>query len=300
MFALLYFGESGAVIKDSLFATVGNKAITRSDILEEIKVILIVNNLSYSESVKEQLEKAAIKAVIKRNIKEIELQKYNFTKFNEADLNFKLNSFAAKLNMDLEMFKNVFETNKIDFSIVVQNIKTELQWNGLIFRLYNNRLSINKNEIDEQLKLLQNKEEINEYLISEIIIKNVSSDKVETKIQEIKNKIKIEGFENVAREISISETAIQGGDLGWLSENILQQSFKTKIINTPVGNISDPIIMQEGILIFKIRDKRKAKQFTDLEDAKIKLINIEKSKILKMYSMSHYDNLKRSIPINYY
>ena len=114
MFALLYFGESSAVIKDSLFATVGNKAITRSDILEEIKVILIVNNLSYSESVKEQLEKAAIKAVIKRNIKEIELQKYNFTKFNEADLNFELNSFSEKLNMDLEMFKNVFETNKID------------------------------------------------------------------------------------------------------------------------------------------------------------------------------------------
>ncbi len=56
----------------------------------------------------------------------------------------------------------------------------------------------------------------------------------------------------------------------------------------------------EGILIFKIRNKRKVKQFTDLEDAKSKLINIEKNKILKMYSMSHYDNLKRSIPINYY
>ena len=66
MFTLLYFGESGADIKDSLFATVGNKAITRSDILEEIKVILIVNNLSYSESVKEQLEK--IKSIKKIDI----------------------------------------------------------------------------------------------------------------------------------------------------------------------------------------------------------------------------------------
>ena len=300
MFALLCFGESNAVIKDSLFATVGNKAITRSDILEEIKVILILNNLSYSEDVKEQLEKAAIKSVIKRNIKEIELQKYNFTEFNKDDLNFELNSFAKKLNMDLEMFKNVFETNKIDFSIVVQNLKTELQWNGLIFRIYNDRLSINKNEIDEQLKLLQNKEEINEYLISEIIIKSISSDKVETKIQEIKNKIKIEGFENVAREISISETAIQGGDLGWLSENILSQTLKSEIINTPIGNISNPIMMKEGILIFKIRDKRKVKQFTDLEDAKSKLINIEKNKILEMYSTSHYENLKRSVPINYF
>ena len=34
--------ESTAIIKDSLFATVGNKAVTRSDILEEIKILLIL------------------------------------------------------------------------------------------------------------------------------------------------------------------------------------------------------------------------------------------------------------------
>ena len=31
-------------IQDSLFATVGNKAITKSDVLNEIKIILILNN----------------------------------------------------------------------------------------------------------------------------------------------------------------------------------------------------------------------------------------------------------------
>ena len=35
--------ESSAIIKDSLFATVGNKAVTRSDILEEIKILLILS-----------------------------------------------------------------------------------------------------------------------------------------------------------------------------------------------------------------------------------------------------------------
>ena len=67
-----------------------------------------------------------------------------------------------------------------------------------------------------------------------------------------------------------------------------------------MGNISDPIVLQEGILIFKIRDKRKIKKFENLEDVKNQIIKIEKTKILNMYSMSHYDNLKRSIPIKYY
>jgi len=36
------------VIEDGLYATVGNKAITKSDIINEIKIILILNNKSYS------------------------------------------------------------------------------------------------------------------------------------------------------------------------------------------------------------------------------------------------------------
>ena len=42
------------VIKDSLFATVGNKAITQSDIINEIKIILILTGQSFTEDIKEQ------------------------------------------------------------------------------------------------------------------------------------------------------------------------------------------------------------------------------------------------------
>ena len=84
--------------------------------------------------------------------------------------------------------------------------------------------------------------------------------------------------------LSISETALRGGDLGWVSENAISEKFKSKITNTPIGNISEPILLQEGILLFQVRDKRKLKQFASLEDAKNQLINAEKSKILRMYA----------------
>ena len=41
-----------ADIQDGLYITVGNKAITKSDIVNEIKILLIVNNESYSEEKK--------------------------------------------------------------------------------------------------------------------------------------------------------------------------------------------------------------------------------------------------------
>ena len=300
--AFFFLVESNAVIKDSLFATVGNKAITRSDIVNEIKTILILNGQNFSQDYAKQIESAAIKSTIKRNIKQIEIEKYNSLKFNHADLNKELNQLASNINMNLDTLKNTLIANGIDFSNINNQIRTELLWNSLIFELYKDRLSININEIDEQLKLIQNKKEMEmeEYLISEIIIKTVSKDKLQSKIKEIKNKISIEGFEKVAINLSISETALKGGNLGWISENVISEIFRSKIINTPVGNISEPIILPQGILFFKLRDKRKLKKFANLEDAKNQLVNAEKTKILKMHSLSHYENLRRSIPIHYY
>ena len=48
--------------------------------------------------------------------------------------------------------------------------------------------------------------------------------------------------------------------------------------------LSEPIILPEGILLFKVRDKKKTKKFVNLEDAKNQLVNNEKTKILRMYS----------------
>ena len=292
--------EVEEVIKDSLFATVGNKAITQSDIINEIKIILILTGQSFTEDIKEQLQSGAIQSIIKRNIKKIEIEKYNSLTFNQPDVEKELKKLAGNLYMDLDTFENTFIANGIPFSNVIDQIQIELLWNSLIFELYKDRLVVSLDEISEQLKSIQNKKEIEEYLISEIIIKPVPKDKLESTIKEIKNKIKIEGFERVAMNLSISETALQGGDLDWVSENAISEKFKSKIINTPIGNISEPILLPEGILFFKVRDKRKLKKFVNLEDAKNQLVKAEKTKILRMHSLSHYENLRKSITINYY
>ena len=283
-----------------MFITVGNKAITHSDIVNEIKIILIINNQSFSEEKKEHLQSLAIQSVIRINVKKIEIEKYNSLQFSQTDLNKRLNQMANNLKMDLDAFKNIFVINGIDFSIITNQIKTELLWNSLIFELYKNRLSINLDEIDEQLKSIESQKEINEYLISEIVMKPVPKDKLESEIKKLKNRIAIKGFETVAMNTSISETALKGGDLGWISENVISEKLKHRIINTPVGNISEPIFLQEGILLFKVRDKRRSKKFTNLEDAKNQLVDAEKTKILNMHSLSHYNNLKRSLSINYH
>ena len=73
--SLFCLTKGNALIQDSLFATVGNKAITHSDIVKEIKITLILNGQSFSEEQRKRLETTAIKTTIKRAIKKISKQK---------------------------------------------------------------------------------------------------------------------------------------------------------------------------------------------------------------------------------
>lgn len=294
-----WINAANAEIKDRLFATVGTKAITQSDIINEIKTILILSGQSFSEDKKDQLQTAAIQSAIKRNIKKIEIEKHKNLQFNPADINLELQKLASNVNMDLDSLENTFVTNGIDFSNIIEQIQIELMWNSLIFKIYKDSLFVNQEEIEEQMRLLEGKKEIEEYLISEIIIKPVPEDKLQDEIKKIREKIENEGFEKVAINLSISESALKGGNLGWISENVISDQFKNKIIKTPIGGISEPIVLPDGILLFKVRDKRKLKKKINLDEIKNQLVRAEKNKILSMHSLSHYDKLRRSITINY-
>ncbi len=292
--------KADAEINDSLFMTIGNKPITQSDLVNEIKIILILNNESYSNEKRDRLQEVAIKSTIKRTIKEIEIERHNFYRFSDEELQKELARLAGNIFVDIETLKNICASNNLDFSIIENQIKTELHWNSLIFELYKNRITVDADQIEERLKILQNKKKLEEYLISEIVIKNVEKNKLDNEIKELKNKIDIEGFENVAKNLSISESSIKGGDLGWVNENILSENVKSVLINTQVGSISEPIILPEGILIFKIREKREIDSNLSLEQIKNQLVNSEKNKILNMHSLSHYDKVRRSVSINFY
>jgi len=287
-----------AEISDSLFMTIGNKAITKSDVVNEIKIILILNNQSYSEEKRDDLHNAAVNSIVQRTVKQIEVEKRDFLEFNPRDYENELVRISSNMNVDIDIMKNIFASNNLDFSLIEEQVKTELLWNSLIFQLYKNRLTVNAEEIDEKLKLLQEEKNLKEYLVSEILLKPIEDQNFENKINDIMNKINTEGFENTAKNFSISASSTNGGDLGWIHEKSIAEKVKTHIVETGAGKISKPLILENGVLIFKIREVRIVDESISLEDRKNQIVNYEKQKILNIHSLSHYDQIKRSVSIN--
>ena len=123
IFIFLLTAESKAVIKDRIFATVGDKVITRSDVINEIKTILILNDQVYSEDIKLKLDNAAINSLTNRLIKKIEIEKYPTLRFEKEDVFKEIKNYATNLNMDVDAFKQVFVTNEINFSSIMERIE---------------------------------------------------------------------------------------------------------------------------------------------------------------------------------
>ena len=299
IFILFLTTSSFGEIKDNLFATVGDKALTDSDVINEIKTILILNNQAYTIEKKKELQSIAVRRIIERAIKKIETEKYDFLEFNQIDLDIQINSIAQRANVSVDTLKNIFETNGLDFEQIKKNIITELLWNNLMISIYKNNLTVNEDEINQQLKNFDKNTESNEYLISEIVLKSVETNKLNEELNKVKNMIKDIGFEKTAMTVSVSPNSTSGGNIGWIEENSLAKKFKSRIISTPVGEISEPIVLPEGIIIFTVRDKRKSNKVGDLESIRKSLIAAERNKILNMYSLSHYESLTRKIAVNY-
>ena len=286
-------------ISDALIGTIGNKALLKTDLVNEMKMLLIISGKNFSEQNKKELQSAAVKSITKTIIKEIEIEKNNFNNFNKDDVNLELRKIAKSLNINLDQLKTAFKNNNVNFSHLVNRIETELKWNGLIFSLYKNRINVNLDLINEQLESIQKKSYISEYLLYEIVSESVSKDKIKLKINEIQNEIKENGFEKAAIKYSKSDSALNGGNLGWVKETMLVESFRNILQNTEVGSVTDPMLINEGIMFLKLANKRKIKSKLDVEKVKRALLNAEKDKKLKVYSVSHFNKLKQSIAIEY-
>ena len=166
--------------------------------------------------------------------------------------------------------------------------------------MYKDKLKINPSEIEDQLKKEHESKEKLEYLISEILINVENITNTDEEIKKIKNRINVESFESVAESISDSPSSAIGGNLGWVKESELSEKIKLVVMTTKVGAVTEPIFLSNEILLYQIRDKRKVKETLTLEEKKNQIVNYEKNKILNMYSLSHYDKVRRSISVRFH
>ena len=63
-------------------------------------------------------------------------------------------------------------------------------------------------------------------------------------------------FEQLARANSVDASAVQGGDLGWVSAGQFVPEFETALKALPIGGISNPVVTRFGVHLIQALDRR--------------------------------------------
>lgn len=89
----------------------------------------------------------------------------------------------------------------------------------------------------------------------------------EQKAKEVKERLKDEKFEDVAKEVSSCPSSQNGGDLGLFTTGQMVPEFDHALEEMEVGSLSEPVKTQFGFHIIKLVDKQVARG-DDLESNK--------------------------------
>ena len=213
--------------ENKILFKINNEIITSIDIADEYRYLIALND-NLKRLNQNEITEIAKKSIIKEKIKVIEINKnFKDPKIPDEILQQIIKNFYTKLNIkNLDDFKKYLLSNNVKYQDVENKIEIEALWNELIIARFSSKIQINENEIKNDLIKYQ-KSFSKSYLLSEIFFEISNSNQLDSKYKEIKEIIQEKGFENAAASLSTSSTANQGGKIGWIDEDSLNENLKT-------------------------------------------------------------------------
>ena len=235
-------------------------------------------------------------SVIRQILKKKEVVKY-FKLEKHYELGEKLleKNYIALGFENKDNYSNFLNKEGFSVEILKEKLLIERLWNSLIYEKYKNKIKIDKKEIKNKVEnFFNNQKKVYEYNLSEILFD------LNTDYSELTDFINSYGFEAAASKYSISDTSVNGGKIGWIKNNNLNEKLKKQILNLKSGQISKPIKIPNGNLLIKVNQKREIESQIDFESEINKQINFEQNRQLNSFSLNFYKKIKQNSIINEY
>ena len=288
---------STANIKNNIIIKVENEIITNYEIKNKILTSLVLANKEINQQNINSLKSQSLEALIQFKLKKIELSKFNL---NNDPIRTKdyLNKISSN---NIENLKDKFKKNNLNYDLFLDEINTQLKWQGYIFKIYSNKIEIDESIISNELNdIIKNESNIEEYELSEIEILLDEQKSTDQEIDRVKKLIDEKGFEETALSSSSSDSAVNKGYIGWINGKSLSINIYKQIKEMKVGEISKPIFKTNSALFLKLINKKTYKSNNiNLDELKKNLINQRKNELFNLYSKSHLSKLRNTSLIEY-
>jgi peptidyl-prolyl cis-trans isomerase SurA len=292
---LINYSSSYALSNTKIIAKVGSEIITSYELENKIKTTLLLSGEEINQKNIDQIKNLSLNSLINLKLKIEEIKRYQLKKDNQTRVDNYINLIASRFNIPPSELQKIFSKNQIDFNQHLDQIRTEFLWQNLIFEIYSKKINLNEDQILLELnKTIQNQKLIEEYHLAEIEVKIPDNSQTNDIENEIKNYINQFGFEKAANKYSISNSSINGGDIGWVNSTALSEEIYKIVKNLKINAFSQASRTTDTMLFLKLINKRKISDIDKLNIAEIKnsIINKQTNDLLSIYANNHLSQKK--------
>lgn len=242
-----------------IVAIVNGEVISSGDVENRTRLFALSTGLPMSPAVLDRLKPQIARQLIDERLKMQEVQRRKIV-VPDQQIAAAIREVAERNHMTYEALRAKLSADGVSQRTLVDQIRTQLGWTQVIRDQLAERGTISDVDVEAQQRILEQQVGKPEYRVGEIFIPvddpaNVADAQrfAETVIGELRAGAP---FPVVAAQFSQSQTALEGGELGWIQLNQLDPTVARLVTEMPVGAISNPVKVPGGFSIVTLQGKR--------------------------------------------
>lgn len=249
----------GVLTATSILAVVNGDVVTNTDVDARARLFALSTGLALTPDVLERLRHQILQQLIDERLRMQAIEKEKIV-VPDAVIASAIKDIESRNNLAPGALSQKLAAAGISPLTLIDQIRTQIGWTQLLRKELGGDVKISPTEVAEQQRLQATQVGTPEYRVGEIFIRvdepaaRADAERfAETVINDLR---KGAPFGLVAAQFSQGETALSGGERGWVQPNQLDPAVASLVAQMPVGAISNPVPVPGGYDIVTVQGKR--------------------------------------------
>ncbi len=243
-------------------ATVNEEAITIHDLDARVRLGLLAANLPDTNENRQRLAPEVLRRLVDERLEGQEAARLKIT-LSESEINAGMADLEKQNHMDKGQLEALLESHGIDPQTLRDQLRAQLLWVRVVRETLRPNIRIGEEEIDNRLAEMRQGLNKPAYLLADIYLAVDDPDR-DAQVHQLADRLEEQlkagaPFSALARQFSQSGAAT-GGDLGWVSPGMIDDTLLAAVSKLEVNQATLPIRTRDGYHILLLRDKHEAGQ----------------------------------------
>jgi peptidyl-prolyl cis-trans isomerase SurA len=261
LFTVLDMSAPRAQDSLDIVAVVNDAAITKVDLLVRLQLVMRSSGLQDTPETRARLAPQVLRALIDERLKRQAVESAGISASREEVVR-ALTRFAAANGMTIDQFNAAVEQDPLVAEAFTDEAVANIGWQKLIGQKLGPTVNVTEQDVDEEMRRIQDSRGKPEYQVAEIFL-GVDQPQQDAAAKESADRLMEQlragaDFSKLARDFSQSTTAANGGLVGWVRPDQVDDELASALAGMKPGQVSGPVRAAGGYYLVELQQIRAA------------------------------------------